>query len=146
MPVVSTNSPKNNVTPVFGADNPGRTYVFAPDDTFASIQVAPNEPTPLTPTIALPANALIQLPGPFMPSTSTVQNETDLPSNGDYYRIADPYGRVGVGGQGVTVDGGGFPIFGEPSILLDFAFVEAEFTFDATAKAWIACVCNEGVD
>jgi hypothetical protein len=143
MPKVSTNGPKNQVTPVFGVDNPGPSYTFAGDDTYASVQAAPNDPTPLTPSIPLPVGATIQLPGPRRPHTSLVIDNTDLPSGGDYYKVADPRGRIGLGVD-LTIDGGGYPILGAPTLVLDVDYAEAEFTFDDTAQAWIACVCNQG--
>ena len=146
MPKVSTNGPKNQVTPVFGVDNPGPVYVLAGDDTYASVQVAPTEPTPLTPTIALPVGATIQLPGPRQPHTSLVVDNTDLPSGGDYYKVADPYGRISVGGVDLVVDGGGYPIFGLPTVTLSRPYAGIEFTFDDTAQAWIACTCSLGGD
>jgi hypothetical protein len=134
MPVVNTNGPKNAVTPIFleGVDSEAH-YFVAPDDTYASVQATP------------PTGALVILPGP----DST--GETGLPSNGDFYRVADPLGKI-AGGTPVGVWGGGYPINGSShatavaDVSLDTAFSEAEFTFDDTAQAWIACICVPGGD
>jgi hypothetical protein len=129
MPVVATNAPKNAVTPIFleGTLSPPH-YTVAPDDTYASVQRTP------------PAGALVILPGPD--STGL----TELPSNGDYYKVSDPLGRIS-GGAPVGVWGGGYPIQGSShttptaDVSLTTAFSDAEFTFDDAAQAWIACVC-----
>jgi hypothetical protein len=146
MPVVSTNSPKNAVTPIFAIAALGVVYQFAADDTFASIQPAdtdhaaqPGQPLPRTPTVALPAGSTVVLPGP-------TTDATKLPSNGDYYSVADPVGRLGVGGGEVTIDGGGYPINGAATQVLTVAYSEATFTFDDAAQAWIYCLCKPGED
>lgn len=146
MPILSTNPPQNGSTPVFGAENPGPVYVMGPADVTASVQAAPNDPTPQTPSIALPVGALIQLPGPRMPSSSSVVNETGLPSNGDFYVIADPLGRINVGGRHLFIDGGGYPILGLAQLELTVAYEGAHLEFDDTAQAWICCLCNEPGD
>lgn len=76
----------------------------------------------------------ITLPGP----DSTPDN---LPSNGDFYQVGDPQGRIS-GGSHATVNGGGYPIQGNPTIVLTTAFQEATFTFDDANQAWISCVCQ----
>jgi len=140
MPVVSTNGPKNQVTPVFAEASAGPVYVFAPDDTYASVQPDSTDPTPRTPSIALPTGAKLQLPGP------DVVPAVPLPSNGDYYRFADPLGRIGVGAKFLLIDGGGYPIFGAAQTGASVPFSEGEFTFDDAAQAWIACICLPSED
>ena len=130
MPAVATNAPKNNVTPIYQDGTSSAPHYFvAQDDTYASVQATP------------PAGALVILPGP----DSTAASD-QLPSNGDYYKVSDPLGKI-AGGTPVGVWGGGFPIQGTSHVTpvadvsLATAFAEAEFTFDATAQAWIACIC-----
>jgi hypothetical protein len=137
MPRVSTNSPKNAVTPVFQTAAEGARYVVANDDSYVSIQADVDDPAanpatalPRTPTIALPADATIVLPGP-----ST--NPSNLPSGGDYYYVSDPLGRVGVGGKSITVDGGGYPIEGALTFVNGDPYLVLVFTFDDFAQAWI---------
>ncbi|MFI4971193.1 MAG: hypothetical protein ACHP7H_00820 [Hyphomicrobiales bacterium] len=128
MPKVSTNGPKNLVTRVFGVDHPASTYVYAGDDTYASVAAQP------------PAGATLQLPGPNKPNTNPDVDNTDLPSNGDYYKFADPRGHIS-GAHPVVIDGGGYPILGNPTLTITAAFAEGELTFDDEAQAWIACIC-----
>ena len=138
MPQVSTNSPKNAVTPIFQTALEGSIYVVAPDDTYASIQ-ADTADHARPPVVPLPIGATVRLPGP---NTDPLK----LPSNGDYYRVSDPLGRLGVTSAGhngeLTVDGGGYPmVSNNPTVILGIAYTEAEFTFDDTAQAWICCIC-----
>jgi hypothetical protein len=130
MPQVSTNSPKNQVTPIFvdGVDSAPQ-YFVAADDTYASVQAE------------APSGALVILPGPDSTSASD-----ELPSNGDYYAVADPKGELDEG-HPCGVWGGGYPIQGTSGasptsdIVLNVGYTEATFTFDSNVKAWIACIC-----
>lgn len=79
------------------------------------------------------AGGTVVLPGP-------VSSPNDLPSDGDYYGVADPRGLV-TGNSPLNVDGGGYPIQGAPTMVFTSPFSEATFTFDDIAQAWIACVC-----
>ena len=145
MPQVSTNSPKNAVTPIYRltAENP--VYTVARDDTYVSIQAneadapaQPGQPLPRTPTIGLPIGATVRLPGP-------TTDPANLPSNGDYYNVADPLGRIGVVSAGtqdfLTVDGGGYGVQGDGTMFLTAAMSEASFVFDDAGQVWIVCVC-----
>lgn len=143
MPQVSTGPLVNKVTPIVAS------YVFAADDTYASIQE----------DAVFPSNALggliISLPGPQevvangggggVPTGVTDPN-ADLPSNGDFYKVADPTGQIGTNSL-LTVWGGGYdlydPIAGIGRKYLRAgagnAFSEFTFTFDDEAGVWIVC-------
>jgi len=129
MPVVSSIGFSNNVTPIGPDQQPDGEYAFAPTDTYASLQKTPTG-----------ATFDLFLPGPGVPRPPGAL-PTPLPANGDYYRFADPLGSLTFA-HSVTVHGSGFPIGGNPSVVLNVAGTEAEFTFDDTAQAWIACLCT----
>ena len=133
MPVVSSIGFTNNVVPIGPDQQPEGQYVYAPTDTFASLQKAPTG-----------ATFDLFLPGPNVPRPPGAL-PTPLPAGGDFYRFADPLGKL-TGAHSVTVHGSGFPILGSDTIILSSAGSEAEFTFDDTAQAWIACLCFPQVD
>ena len=120
MPKVSTFGLVDQVTVIAG------NHVFAPNETIAALGLGW-------------AGGTVTLPGP----SSTPD---DLPSNGDFYCVADPQGHVlGVPTQ-LVLDGGGYPLKGGPVFLVNNPFSELCATFDEAAQAWILEACGVGGD
>jgi len=141
MPQVSTGPLVNKVSPVEASP-----YTFANDDTWASIQSSAAFPA------AGVGGIILNLPGPTYgvpgapptgapyPSYATVEQ----PSNGDFYKVADPSGVLS-GAKIFTVWGGGFDLYDPVNEVLrkylqcNLAFANFSFTFDDTAQIWIVC-------
>lgn len=145
MPQVSTAPISNQVVAVFGS------YVFGPNDSYASIQ-----PAAVFPAVNK-GGLIISLPGPQVavpgsPVTGLADADNVLPSNGDWYAFADPTGAIAPASPGpehlLTIWGGGYQLY-DPfaetlrnQITCDITFAGLEFTFDDKAQVWIVCCCG----
>lgn len=145
MPQVSTAPVSNQVVPIFGS------YVFGPNDTYASIQAAASFPA------VNKGGLIISLPGPQdavpgSPVTGVFNALNVCPSNGDFYAIADPSGAIAPASPGpehlVTVWGGGYELYDPFALELRnqitcvVTFAGLEFAFDDKAQMWIVCCCG----
>lgn len=145
MPKVSTAPISNQVVPIFGS------YVFGPNDSYASLQ-----PGAVFPVVGN-GGIIVSLPGPKVavpgsPVTGLSDANNVLPSNGDWYAVADPSGVLAPASPGpehlLTIWGGGYDLYDPFTLALrnqitcDVKFAGLEFTFDDAAQVWIVCACG----